>query len=90
MDNDPHRYQKFISDIAGKDIKSHNGNPEDAITEIRNWLSNNTAKEVKLPGPLKVHDHFNDFSAEFPKICAEVGIDPTAVQFKEFVVFDEE
>lgn len=90
MDKDRHRYQKFISDIAGKDIKSHGGKPMNAITEVRDWLRNNTTDEIKLPGPITVRNHFKRFSKEFPATCRKVGVDPKKVQFKELVVFVEE
>ena len=38
FDRKPHRYQKFISDISGQDIKSHNNKPKTAIKEVRDWL----------------------------------------------------
>ena len=31
MDKEKYRYQKFISDISGQDIKHHDSNPENAI-----------------------------------------------------------
>lgn len=90
MDTNGHRFQKFISDISGRDIKSHQGVPENTIKEVRNWLRNNTSNKIKLPGPLIVQEHFNEFSDEFPENCEKVGVDPKEVHFKEFVVFVEE
>ena len=34
------RYQKFISDLAGQDIRAHNDNIFEAISIVRNFLSN--------------------------------------------------
>ncbi|MEO1034443.1 MAG: hypothetical protein AAFX44_02670 [Pseudomonadota bacterium] len=31
LDREPYRYQEFISDIAGQDIKSHDADPAQAI-----------------------------------------------------------
>src|ERR1700741_757299 len=39
LDTDRHRYQKFCSDIAGQDIKAHEGSVEKAIRAVRNWLA---------------------------------------------------
>ena len=40
LDVDQYRYQSFVSDLAGADIHRHNGDPADAIAEVRNWLAN--------------------------------------------------
>lgn len=40
LDREPYRYQKFISDISGQDIKSHEGIAEHAIRTVRDWLDN--------------------------------------------------
>lgn len=40
LDSEPYRYRASISDIPGQDIHTHNGKPERAITEVRNWLAN--------------------------------------------------
>ena len=38
LDLTRHRYHKFLSDISGRDIESHDGAPDGAIHEVRNWL----------------------------------------------------
>ncbi len=38
LDEQPYRYQKFISDIAGQDIRAHRNSPTETIRGIRNWL----------------------------------------------------
>jgi hypothetical protein len=40
LDRTQHRFQKFISDISGQDIKAHKRNEFIAITQVRDWLSN--------------------------------------------------
>lgn len=40
LDRAPYRYQKFCSDIAGQDIRSHADDPSRAIRGVRDWLSN--------------------------------------------------
>lgn len=39
LDTDRFRFQKFISDIAGQDIKGHSGQIEHAVKHVRDWLS---------------------------------------------------
>mgnify|MGYP006145882417 CR=1 FL=1 len=43
LDREPHRYQKYCSDIAGQDIKSHGGDPAAAVRIARDWLRNASA-----------------------------------------------
>ncbi len=38
LDRDRYRFQKFISDIAGQDIKAHGDSPEMVIRTVRDWL----------------------------------------------------
>ena len=49
LDKEPYRYQRFISDIAGQDIQSHNDEDSEAIRTIRNWLRNVSGKG-NIPG----------------------------------------
>jgi hypothetical protein len=46
LDRERYRYQKFLSDIAGQDIRSHGGREETIIREVRNWLQNQSAREL--------------------------------------------
>jgi hypothetical protein len=38
LDREPYRYQRFISDLAGQDIRAHGGDIEAAIRETATWL----------------------------------------------------
>src|SRR3954468_13862831 len=50
LDVERYRYQKFISDIAGQDIASHDGQVRRAISVVRDWLSSATPKFIQIPG----------------------------------------
>ncbi len=47
LDKEPFRFQKFISDIAGQDIRSHYGKPERIVRVIRDWLQTASRKSLK-------------------------------------------
>ena len=83
MDVERYRYQKFISDIAGADIEEHNGDIEIASLKVRNWLRT-TSRRSNLPGPRKIWDRFNQFRAQLPAMCAELGIDIEEIPFVEY------
>src|ERR1700686_3205317 len=40
LDRDTYRYQKYISDIAGQDIRAHKSSEGNAISITRDWLRN--------------------------------------------------
>lgn len=85
LDREPYRYQKFISDIAGQDIKSHDGDPELAIRQVRNWLSNSpTMADILIPGPRRIVERYWLFREELPELCRRVRLDPDDLIFNDF------
>jgi hypothetical protein len=68
LDREPYRYQKFLSDIAGQDIKSHGDNPTKLITVVRDWLQNHAAR--MLYGSEYVVSQFGKFRTELPTLLA--------------------
>lgn len=85
LDREPYRYQKFISDIAGQDIKSHDGDPKLAIRQVRNWLSSSpTMADVMVPGPGRIVERYQLFRDELPELCRRVRLNPDGLIFKDF------
>jgi hypothetical protein len=83
LDTQPYRYQKFISDIAGQDIRAHDGKPEKVLIITRNWLA--TVSKRKLPGPTQLEHLYADFRHELPAILANLSLRPQELQFVEYV-----
>lgn len=83
LDTEPYRYQKFISDIAGQDIRSHDGVPEKALVLTRNWLA--TVSKRKLPGPAELERLYAEFRNELPAIVERLALRQDEVQFVEYV-----
>lgn len=54
-----YRYQEFMSDIAGNDIRAHNNDPEAAIKCVRDWLKINV--ENQLDYSKKIWLVYNEF-----------------------------
>jgi hypothetical protein len=48
FDRHPYRYQQFLSDIAGQDIRVHAGDPGEIIRVVRNALMTTRAPEVLI------------------------------------------
>ena len=83
LDRKPHRYQSFISDIAGQDIQSHKDEVSDAIRVVREWLSN-VSKGVILPGGKKVLERYRKFTSKLPVLCEKVGLTIDEMIFNDY------
>ncbi len=82
LDVEQYRYQKFISDIAGQDVRSHGGQPNLAIIAVRNWLAT-SSKRKNIPGGVAVVEHYNRFVADLPRLCEEAQLDQNALTFRD-------
>ncbi len=83
LDRDPYRYQAFISDIAGQDIRAHNDDLKRLITLVRNWLRTSSGK-TNLPGGTVIFRRFETFNSDLPELCGEAGLDPEDLTFADF------
>jgi hypothetical protein len=82
LDRERYRYQKFCSDIAGQDIRAHNGSPASAITAIRNWLHTTPETEgVIIPSGSFLVRRYEAFKAQLPSQCTGVNLDPSELSF---------
>jgi hypothetical protein len=82
LDRDPHRYQKFISDIAGQDIKSHRRSNKLAIRMTRDWLSTSSARAI--PGGDYVYRRYAKFSSELPALCRSLRLKKSELTFNDY------
>lgn len=80
LDREQYRYRAFISDISGQDIRSHDGDPERAIREVRDWLRL-TSKRTTLPGGAEIIGRYRRFRNELPDICAVLALEPDRLTF---------
>lgn len=83
LDSESYLYQKFISDIAGQDIRPHHGNPLEALKQTRNWLA--TVSDRTLPGTIETERLYNNFCEDLSVILEKLELRPVDVQFVEFV-----
>ena len=66
LDREKYRYQKFLSDIAGQDIRSHGGTTEGLLREVRGWLASKTSRT--LAGTNRLIALYEQFGRELPRI----------------------
>lgn len=83
LDRDRYRFQRFISDIAGQDIKAHGYHPEIAVKVVRDWLRN-AVKSTALPGGKHLAEDHKRFNEELPGLCDEARLDAADLAFADF------
>lgn len=94
FDTEPYRFQKFISDLAGQDIKTH-GWPASATDDIkrdnairktlaglRNWLITKSENNA-LPGTKSLQSRFFHFQKQLPQLAEALGQHVTEISFHE-------
>lgn len=85
IDIKDYRYQKFISDISGQDVKSHENKIEKLIEVIRNWL-NNQSKNTKIPTGDHIFKKYQKFKRELPLISKADNKKASNLTYKDFCI----
>lgn len=80
LEKEDYRYQKYISDLSGADIKNHNNKIEECIVLIRDWLKTSSRRET-IPDGNRVISRYNIFLERFKNVCSKRGIDYKYVPF---------
>jgi hypothetical protein len=84
LDTEQYRYQKFCSDIAGQDIRAHEGQPARLIAAVRAMLSTALDGKGRMPGPATIRNRFARFRADLPAISRELHVRVSELQFVEY------
>jgi hypothetical protein len=80
LDREPFRYQSFISDLAGVDIKAHQNSPHKLIQIINDWLRTQSGSP-DLPGAAAITKLFSRFEVQFPRFVSKRGHNPDELSF---------
>ena len=80
MDKKLHRYQRFISDIAGQDIVSHSNSSRQLIRQIRDWLSTESHIPT-IPGGQYMYGRYRSFQRVLPALCGEMKLNRDQLTF---------
>jgi hypothetical protein len=83
LDRERYRFQKFISDIAGQDIKAHDNKPATAIRAVRDWLRRGVTGAL-LPGGSHLCSAYERFTEELPGLCAPTNLAAAELTFTDF------
>lgn len=84
LDRERFRYQAYLSDLSGQDVKAHGDDPVRAIRAVRDWLSQFAPGDVMLPGARKMAARYGLFLADLPAILDEVGIERDELTYNEY------
>ena len=85
-DKEPWRYQVFLSDIAGQDIRIHNGNPDESIKLVSTWLRSANPKR-NISGGAEISRRYKDFKSALPALCRAAKIKPKEMSFNDHSQF---
>lgn len=83
MDTEHFRYQRFISDINGQDIKAHDMKEENVIWHVRDFLA--TSSRTLLPGAAYLTEQYDLFKSALPAICQQLKWTPDKLTFINYV-----
>lgn len=92
LDSHPNRYRKFISDLAGHEVFSHNNRVSDLIDVLRDWLA--AAPGIDgiriLPGGKQIYKLYVEFKKKLPKMCRRAKIRRVELTYGDYVHFVKE
>lgn len=83
LDTERYRYQQYISDIAGQDIRAHGRDPAKLIEQVRDFLITHCDEGVILPGSAKIVERYSRFRRGLREACAELDIPPGQLTFRD-------
>ena len=89
LDIEQYRYQAFISDIAGHDIRAHSNEPEQAINHVRNWLNSASGRKT-IPGGSEILRRFTQFESDLPDMCEAIPIELDELTYNDYSNFVSE
>lgn len=85
LDSEPYRYQKCVSDLAGRDPAAHHDSEKGVIHEVRNWLRLELdPRSVKTPGGSLIYQRYGLFQLALPSICRKLHWDMKNLPFSDF------
>ena len=84
LDKEPFRYQIFVSDIAGQDVKSHNNNPKEVVHLVRDWLSH-VSKRKLIPSGNSIWNRYQEFQSDLPRMVKTYELDLDRLIFTDYV-----
>jgi hypothetical protein len=82
FDVEPYRYQMFCSDIAGQDIRAHQGGEGVLIREVRDALATRSP-ERGIPSGSVIHARYRQFRRRLPRIATNAALRVRELTFND-------
>jgi hypothetical protein len=89
LDSEQYRYQRFISDIAGQDIRAHGSEPARAIEMVATWLRAQS-RSTSVPGGRRIAQEFAEFQRHLPTILDTRQFVEAEISFGDYVTITTE
>jgi hypothetical protein len=83
LDAQQYRYQRLMSDIAGQDIVSHDGDALIAIAAVATWLRQQS-RVTTIPGGQAIAGEYQQFQADLPAVLAARQLEAAEMTFGDF------
>jgi hypothetical protein len=83
FDRERYRYQAFLSDIAGQDIRGHGRSVSVLIHHLRDFLSTHCPRHILLPGGDALLSRYQEFRRAVPDSCRRERLDPGRLTFRD-------
>jgi hypothetical protein len=89
MEHSAYTSQKCLSDIAGQDLKAHQGSTARVANIVRTWLLQQS-KRSGIPGHVRLLNTFNQFYLVLPELCDAAGLEPDEISYPDFVYLSQQ
>ena len=83
LDRGRYRYQQFISDLSGYDIRSHGNDAQSASGCVRDWLVVASRRKL-IPDRGIIWNHYLEFLNRLPEYCRASRLEPNNLVFIEY------
>ncbi len=84
FERDVHSYERFISDIKGQDIVTHEDKPKVLIRRIRDWLSTNS-RSRSLAGGTALWNEYGKFKKWLPNKLREEDLKDGELTWDDYI-----
>lgn len=84
LDRKRYRFQKFLSDISGQDIKAHANKPAPLVRAVRDWLRDAHPNQ-NLPSSAIIVSRYKKFRQDMPGLARKLRLDPDELTFNDYI-----
>jgi len=83
FDQDPKRYQMYLSDVAGQDISWHSNEPREVVRRVRDWVADMSDKNT--PTSAFIWDHYTTFLGELRHTTFKLKQRPNELTYSDLL-----